>query len=163
MTLSKGISGGYLPLSVVLSSNAIYDAFYSDNIHLGFLHSHSFTGNPLACTAALATLSIFEHDDYLSKIQILASDLKDAFSWVGQDTRAMNLRQLGTILAFDIKTDWISHQFSRDFYTKGLEHGLLIRPIGNTVYVMPPYILNHDQVQFLGAMVQSTLNSVCPS
>jgi len=163
MTLSKGISGGYLPLSVVLSSNAIYDAFYSDNIRLGFLHSHSFTGNPLACTAALATLSIFEDDDYLTKIQILSSDLKDAFSWVGQDTRAMNLRQLGTILAFDIKSELITPRFSKEFYAKGLEHGLLIRPIGNTVYVMPPYILNHDQVQFLSFMVQSTLNSVCPS
>ena len=163
MTLSKGISGGYLPLSVVLSSNAIYDAFYSEHIRLGFLHSHSFTGNPLACTAALATLSIFEDDDYLSKNQNLASDLKHAFSWVEQDARAMNLRQLGTILAFDIKSDLISHQFSKEFYAQGLEHGLLIRPIGNTVYVMPPYILNQDQVQFLGSMVQSTLNSVCPS
>jgi adenosylmethionine-8-amino-7-oxononanoate aminotransferase len=163
MTLSKGISGGYLPLSVVLSSNAIYDAFYSDNIRLGFLHSHSFTGNPLACTAALATLSIFEDDDYLSKNQNLAGELKHAFSWVKQDPRAMNLRQLGTILAFDIKSDLISHQFSKEFYTQGLEHGLLIRPIGNTVYIMPPYILNHDQVQFLSSMVQSTLNSVCPS
>jgi len=162
MTLSKGISGGYLPLSVVLSSNAIYDAFYSDNIRLGFLHSHSFTGNPLACTAALATLSIFEDDDYLSKNQFLASDLKDAFSWVEQDARAMNFRQLGTILAFDIKSELISPRFSKEFYAKGLEHGLLIRPIGNTVYVMPPYILNHEQVQFLGSMVQSTLNSVCP-
>jgi adenosylmethionine-8-amino-7-oxononanoate aminotransferase len=163
MTLSKGISGGYLPLSVVLSSNAIYDAFYSENIKLGFLHSHSFTGNPLACTAALATLSIFEDDDYLSKNQILASDLKDAFSWVEQDARAMNFRQLGTILAFDIKSELITPQFSKEFYANGLEHGLLIRPIGNTVYVMPPYIVNHDQVQFLGSMVQSTLNSVCPS
>jgi adenosylmethionine-8-amino-7-oxononanoate aminotransferase len=148
---------------VVLSSNAIYDAFYSDNIRLGFLHSHSFTGNPLACTAALATLSIFEDDDYLTKIQCLVGDLKDAFSWVEQDTRAMNLRQLGTILAFDIKSELISPRFSKEFYAQGLEHGLLIRPIGNTVYVMPPYILNHDQVQFLGSMVQSTLNSVCPS
>ena len=163
MTLSKGISGGYLPLSVVLSTDAIYAAFYSENIRLGFLHSHSFTGNPLACTAALATLSIFEDDDYLSKNQILASDLKDAFSWLKQDARAINLRQLGTILAFDIKSDLISHQFSKEFYSQGLEHGLLNRPIGNTVYVMPPYILNHDQVQFLGSMVQSTLNSVCPS
>ena len=163
MTLSKGISGGYLPLSVVLSNNAIYDVFYSENIRLGFLHSHSFTGNPLACTAALATLSIFEDDDYLTKNQILSSDLKDAFSWVDQDTRAMHLRQLGTILAFDIKSELVSPQFSKEFYAQGLEHGLLIRPIGNTIYVMPPYVLNHDQVQFLGSMVQSTLNSVCPS
>jgi adenosylmethionine-8-amino-7-oxononanoate aminotransferase len=162
MTLSKGISGGYLPLSVVLSSNTIYEAFYSDNFRLGFLHSHSFTGNPLACTAALATLSIFEDDDYLSKNQVLTNVLKDAFSWVKQDTRAINLRQLGTILAFDIKSELISPQFSKTFYARALELGLLIRPIGHTVYVMPPYILTKEQIDFVSSSVQHTLNSVCP-
>jgi len=163
MTLSKGISGGYLPLSVVLSSDAIYDAFYSENIRLGFLHSHSFTGNPLACTAALATLSIFEDDDYLSKNLTLTNHLKEAFSWVTHDERVLHFRQLGTILAFDIKPQFAPPQFSRTFYAKALEQGLLIRPIGHTVYVMPPYILTKEQIDFLSSAVQSTLNSVCSS
>jgi adenosylmethionine-8-amino-7-oxononanoate aminotransferase len=162
MTLSKGLTGGYLPLSVVLSTDDMYDAFYADSTALGFLHSHSYTGNPLACSAALATLAIFEDDNYLSKNLILASQLKEAFSWAGNDSRVMNLRQLGTILAFDIKSEFSRPQFAQIFYSKSLAKGLLIRPIGQTVYVMPPYILNSEQVQFLGSSVQSTLNEVCP-
>jgi len=162
MTLSKGLTGGYLPLSVVLSTNDMYDAFYADTAILGFLHSHSYTGNPLACSAALATLAIFEDDDYLSKNQLLASQLKDAFSWAGIDLRTINLRQLGTILAFDMKPDYSKPQFAQEFYAKALAKGLLIRPIGQTVYVMPPYIVNLEQVQFLGSTVQSILNEVCP-
>jgi adenosylmethionine-8-amino-7-oxononanoate aminotransferase len=140
----------------------MYDAFYADSPILGFLHSHSYTGNPLACSAALATLAIFEDDDYLSKNQLLASQLKDAFSWAGNDSRTMNLRQLGTILAFDIKSEFSRPQFAQIFYSKSLAKGLLIRPIGQTVYVMPPYIVNFEQVQFLGSTVQSILNEVCP-
>ena len=162
MTLSKGLTGGYLPLSVVLSTDDMYDAFYADSAALGFLHSHSYTGNPLACSAALATLAIFEDDDYLSKNQLLASQLKEAFSWSGNDPRVMNLRQLGTILAFDMKSAFSKPQFAQEFYAKALAKGLLIRPIGQTVYVMPPYILNSEQVQFLGSTVQSILNEVCP-
>ena len=161
MTLSKGLTGGYLPLSVVLSTDDMYDAFYADSAALGFLHSHSYTGNPLACSAALATLAIFEDDDYLSKNQLLASQLKEAFSWSGNDPRVMNLRQLGTILAFDMKSAFSKPQFAQEFYAKALAKGLLIRPIGQTVYVMPPYILNSEQVQFLGSTVQSILNEVC--
>jgi adenosylmethionine-8-amino-7-oxononanoate aminotransferase len=140
----------------------MYDAFYADSATLGFLHSHSYTGNPLACSAALATLAIFEDDDYLSKNLILASQLKEAFSWAGNDARTMNLRQIGTILAFDMKPDYAKPQFAQIFYSKALAKGLLIRPIGQTVYVMPPYIVNLEQVQFLGSTVQSTLNEVCP-
>ena len=161
MTLSKGLTGGYLPLSVVLSTDDMYDAFYADSAALGFLHSHSYTGNPLACSAALATLAIFEDDDYLSKNQLLASQLKEAFSWSGNDPRVMNLRQLGTILAFDMKSAFSKPKFAQTFYSKALAKGLLIRPIDQTVYVMPPYILNSEQVQFLGSTVQSILNEVC--
>jgi adenosylmethionine-8-amino-7-oxononanoate aminotransferase len=159
MTLSKGISGGYLPLSVVLSTDDIYDAFYADSASKGFLHSHSYTGNPLACTAALATLAIFENGDYRSKNQILANQLSQTFAWAQDDPRTQDLRQLGTILAFDIKLPLRSPKFAKTFYMYALEQGLLIRPIGHTVYVMPPYILTDEQVQFLGDRVLSTLNA----
>jgi adenosylmethionine-8-amino-7-oxononanoate aminotransferase len=88
--------------------------------------------------------------------------LKDAFSWAGIDLRTINLRQLGTILAFDMKPYYSKPQFAQEFYAKALAKGLLIRPIGQTVYVMPPYIVNLEQVQFLGSTVQSILNEVCP-
>jgi adenosylmethionine-8-amino-7-oxononanoate aminotransferase len=159
MTLSKGISGGYLPLSVVLSTDDIYKAFYADSAIKGFLHSHSYTGNPLACTAALATLAIFENEDYQSKNQILAKKLSQAFAWAKDDARTQDLRQLGTILAFDMKSPLRSPKFAKTFYMNALEQGLLIRPIGHTVYIMPPYILTDEQIQFLGDRVLSTLNA----
>jgi adenosylmethionine-8-amino-7-oxononanoate aminotransferase len=159
MTLSKGVSGGYLPLSVVLSTDDIYAAFYTDSASTGFLHSHSYTGNPLACTAALATLAIFEDGDYQSKNQTLAKKLSKAFAWSQDDARTQDLRQLGTILAFDMAPPLRSPKFAKTFYMKALEQGLLIRPIGHTVYVMPPYILTDEQIQFLGDRVRSTLNA----
>lgn len=163
MTLSKGISGGYLPLSVVLSTDNIYEAFYADSTQKAFLHSHSFTGNPLACRAALASLDLYEHGQYLDKNHILADQLSKAFEWASNDDRIDHLRQLGTILAFDVKTNLVCADFSKQFFAIGLDQGILIRPIGNTIYVMPPYILNADEAQFLGATIQSILEATLSS
>jgi adenosylmethionine-8-amino-7-oxononanoate aminotransferase len=163
MTLSKGISAGYLPLSVVLSSDDIYQAFYSDNSAKSFLHSHSFTGNPLACTAAIASLDIFAKDNYLQKNQILAHEITLAFDWVKKDDRLEDLRQLGTILAFDIKTKFYQNSFSKQFAMKALEKGLLIRPIGKVVYIMPPYILNTEELQFISSTIKRCLDEVLVS
>jgi adenosylmethionine-8-amino-7-oxononanoate aminotransferase len=141
--LSKGITGGYLPLSVVLTKDVIYQAFYDDKVTRGFLHSHSYTGNPLACSAALATLAIFESDNILEKN-------RETSDYIWQHMQALNdlpiqhLRRQGMIFAFDVITQ--NTNFSRDCYAAALEKGLLIRPIGNTVYLMPPYIINHDEI-----------------
>jgi adenosylmethionine-8-amino-7-oxononanoate aminotransferase len=162
MTLSKGISGGYLPLSIVLSTNKIFQAFYGDSSSQAFLHSHSYTGNPLACAAALETLRIFDEDHYLEKNKVFANQLSKAFEWVRNDARTIHLRQLGTILAFDVLPEFTSPKFSKEFYARALEIGMLIRPIGNTVYVMPPYILSDEQIIQLSSLVQLTLNKVCP-
>ena len=94
---------------------------------------------------------------------ILAQQLNRAFEWTSQDHRIEHVRQLGTILAFDVKKDFIDQLFSQMFFSIGLDKGLLIRPIGNTVYVMPPYILNEEQAQFIGATVQSTLEATLAS
>lgn len=139
--LSKGISGGYLPLSLVLSSDEIYAAFYHDDPRRGFLHSHSYTGNPLACRAALATLDIFGEDDVLAANRLRAG-------WLGEGARVRwanhpriaNLRQQGMILAFDVVD--AAPDFAQRFFTAALEAGVLLRPIGNTVYFMPPYVLD---------------------
>jgi adenosylmethionine-8-amino-7-oxononanoate aminotransferase len=162
MTLSKGISAGYLPLSVVLSTDSIYEAFYSDQSSKSFLHSHSFTGNPLACTAAIASLDIYEEEHYLEKNHALANFLLLAFSWVESDIRLEHFRQLGTILAFDIKDIYYPISFSKKFAMKALEKGLLIRPIGKVIYVMPPYIIQADEVEFLSKIILECLNEVIP-
>jgi adenosylmethionine-8-amino-7-oxononanoate aminotransferase len=142
--LSKGITGGYLPLSVVLTKDEIYQAFYDDKVTKGFLHSHSYTGNPLACSAALATLAIFESDNILEK-NCETSDYIWQHMQDLNDLPIQHLRRQGMIFAFDVITQ--NTNFSRDCYAAALEKGLLIRPIGNTVYLMPPYIVNHDEIR----------------
>ena len=136
LCLSKGISGGYLPLSVVLTSDAIYETFYDDATAKGFLHSHSYTGNALACRAALATLDIFAADKVLEQNKQRAERLATAVAPLAKHPQVRHLRQRGMILAFDVATD--DAKFSRRFYRAALDREALIRPLGTTVYVMPP-------------------------
>ncbi|SNX28953.1 adenosylmethionine-8-amino-7-oxononanoate aminotransferase [Polynucleobacter meluiroseus] len=162
LTLSKGISGGYLPLSLSMTTDTIYQAFYSDQTQHGFLHSHSYTGNPLACTAALACLDIFESDQVLANNIARADELAKAFAWAKTDSRIEYWRQQGMILAFDVKPSQIKNirSFSRDLFAASLQEGILIRPIGNTVYVMPPYILSAQETEQMGSAVQRALEKV---
>ena len=154
MCLSKGITGGYLPLSVVLTRDEIYQAFYDDNVTKGFLHSHSYTGNPLACSAALATLAVFESDHIIEKNQEKSVYIQAKMQALA-NLPIQHLRHQGMIHAFDIKTN--KPTFSRDCYAAALSEGLLIRPIGNTVYFMPPYTINKTEMDF---MVDATLHII---
>ncbi|PKO38797.1 MAG: adenosylmethionine--8-amino-7-oxononanoate transaminase [Betaproteobacteria bacterium HGW-Betaproteobacteria-6] len=155
MCLSKGISGGYLPLSIVLSSDTIYNAFLDDSVARAFLHSHSYTGNPLACRAALATLDIFQSDDVLTVNRKKAQKLESVLAPLAEHRQVKHLRQRGMIAAFDVDTD--DPHFSRKFYRAALEHEALIRPIGNTVYLMPPYIVSEDEIVHLGNAINAAL------
>ena len=155
LCLSKGISGGYLPLSIVLTTDAVYGAFYDDATARGFLHSHSYTGNALACRAALATLDIFDADRVLEQNITRSQKLAAALAPLAAHPQVKHLRQRGMILAFDVAT--VDPKFSRRFYRNALEHEALVRPIGNTVYLMPPYIVSNDEIEQLGASVKIAL------
>src|SRR5690606_10013561 len=146
LCLSKGITGGYLPLSLVMTRDHIYEAFYSDDVSRAFLHSHSYTGNPLACRAALATLQIVDEDDVLAANRVLADKVTRALEPLAGHARIAHFRRCGMIWAFDAVLDASDTTFARRFFTLGLQHELLLRPIGNTVYMMPPYILSDDEV-----------------
>jgi len=162
LCLSKGISGGYLPLSLVLSTDDIYQSFYSEDITRGFLHSHSYTGNALACRAALATLQIFREDEVLNRNRALAGKLAAALAPLAGHPRVQHVRQRGMIVAFDaIEPDAArAASFSRRFFSTAVENELLLRPIGRTVYLMPPYVLDDEEIALLGTRVQSVFASV---
>jgi adenosylmethionine---8-amino-7-oxononanoate aminotransferase len=149
LCLSKGISGGYLPLSLVLTTDIVYEAFYHPETARGFLHSHSYTGNPLACRAAMATLDIFEEDDVIAANRERATRLGEALTKVAAHSAVTNVRQRGMICAFDV-TPSVADGFSRRFFTEALQHELLLRPIGRTVYWMPPYVLTDEEIGLLG-------------
>lgn len=156
MCLSKGISGGYLPLSIVLCSDTLYAAFLDDSVARAFLHSHSYTGNPLACRAALATLDIFEQDDVIAANRLKARLIGDTLAPQAGHPQVRHLRQRGMIAAFDVATD--DPHFSRKFYRAALDREALIRPIGNTVYLMPPYIIGNDEIAHLAKAIDGALN-----
>ncbi len=161
MCLSKGISGGYLPLSIVLCSDAIYAAFLDDSVARAFLHSHSYTGNPLACRAALATLDIFESDRVLAVNREKSAKIADALAPLADHPQVRHLRQRGMIAAFDVDTT--DAYFSRRFYRAALDAGVLLRPIGNTVYLMPPYIVSDDEIALLGHAAAKALDTALAS
>ena len=155
LCLSKGITGGYLPLSVVMTRDKIYQAFYRNEMTSGFLHSHSYTGNPLACRAALATLEIFAQDNVLAMNRDKAAYLNRVATPLREHHAVRNWRNTGMIWAFEVETP--QRDFARQCFTLALENELLLRPIGNTIYFMPPYIIGEAEMDLL---VNRTLHVV---
>ncbi|MGH8631149.1 MAG: adenosylmethionine--8-amino-7-oxononanoate transaminase, partial [Burkholderiales bacterium] len=147
LCLSKGITGGFLPLSAVLANEEIYSAFYDDELTRGFLHSHSYTGNPLACRAALAVLDIFEQENVLALNRDKSARLSAHARAIAQHPRVRHFRNSGMIWAFDI--DSADPLAGRRFYLEALARGLLLRPLGNTVYFMPPYVIEDEHMRLL--------------
>ena len=161
LCLSKGITGGFLPLSLVMATDTIYQAFYDDDVTRGFLHSHSYTGNPLACRAALAVLDLFEQNDVIANNRRLSTVMTNALSIVKQHNQVKNFRHKGMIWAFDVM---LSQQdqatFPRRFFQTALEYEVLMRPIGNTVYLMPPYVMTEQEANWLANSVNTILKKV---
>ncbi|MGE5523507.1 MAG: adenosylmethionine--8-amino-7-oxononanoate transaminase [Rhodospirillaceae bacterium] len=147
LCLSKGITGGYLPLSVVLMTDAVYAAFYDDAVTRGFLHSHSYTGNALACRAALATLDIFEQDEVIAANRAKAQRFDEVLQPLATHRLVRDFRHTGMIWAFEVESD--DSALARRIYMAGLERELLLRPIGNTVYFMPPYVISDEEMALL--------------
>ncbi len=161
LCLSKGISGGYLPLSVVMTREEIYREFYSDAASKAFLHSHSYTGNPLACRAALATLDIFEEDAVLERNRERGAALAARLRPLRDDPRVEHVRSRGMIHAFDVRPEALgadASSFARRFFTAALYRGVLLRPIGRTVYWMPPYVLTDAECAHLAEATAGALD-----
>jgi adenosylmethionine-8-amino-7-oxononanoate aminotransferase len=154
--LSKGITGGYLPLSAVLTTDAVYAAFYDDATARGFLHSHSYTGNPLACRAALAVLDIFEHDQVIAANRAKSIEMTQALTEVAAHPRVRHFRHTGMIWAFDVAD--ADPDFATRFHFAALAQGVFIRPIGNTVYVMPPYVVEQSDMVMLARTILNCLS-----
>jgi adenosylmethionine-8-amino-7-oxononanoate aminotransferase len=152
LCLSKGITGGYLPLSCVLSTGAVFGAFYDDDVARGFLHSHSYTGNPLACRAACAVLDLFEREDVIAANRRRAARFDELCAPLKAHPNVRGFRRLGMIWAFEVEGR--EPGFAMRAFEAALARGVLLRPIGNTVYFMPPYILTDEE---FGLLVDAAL------
>jgi adenosylmethionine-8-amino-7-oxononanoate aminotransferase len=147
LCLSKGITGGTLPLSVVMASDGVYEAFYDDRLERGFLHSHSYSGNPLACGAALAVLDVLEKDNVLERNRGTAAYLNRRAEAIRSRPEVEHFRSTGMIWAFEVRG--AGPGFARDFSRRAIEAGVLLRPLGSTVYWMPPYAIEAEEIDFL--------------
>ena len=155
LCLSKGITGGYLPLSCVLATDDVYGAFYDDDVARGFLHSHSYTGNALACRAALAVLDIFRDDDVVAANREKSRRWRTLATPLAAHPLVLGFRQCGMIVAFEIGD--AREGFAARFAAEALRRELVLRPIGSTVYFMPPYTITDDEFALL---VERTLEAV---
>ena len=200
LLLGKGLTGGYLPLSVCMTTDAVYQAFYGDgiepraarhdcmdaggratpgavaeggrgsgfaehNARKAFLHSHSYTGNPLACAAANATLDIFRDDDVLARNQTLAAHMTRATERFKAHPHVTEVRQTGMILAIEMAKDKKSREpypwqerRGRIVYRHALKRGALLRPLGDVVYFMPPYVIQPEEIDFLAEVAWEGIN-----
>ncbi|MFZ8886500.1 MAG: adenosylmethionine--8-amino-7-oxononanoate transaminase [Steroidobacteraceae bacterium] len=167
--LSKGLTSGYLPLSVVVTTEDVFDAFYDDYTKLSaFLHSHSFTGNPLACTAALATLDLFASGQVLERNRTLAARMARAAAPLADHPGVGEVRQTGMILAIEMVRDRLGRQpfdwrerRGLRAYRHALSREVLLRPLGNVLYWMPPYVLTDEEVDLLGVVTAESLELAC--
>jgi len=158
--LSKGLTGGVLPLGLTVATNAIFDAFLSDERAKAFLHGHSFTGNPLACAAACASLDLFEQPETWTKIKAIETRNLDFLKTIEKHPAISSARVYGTILALDLKTDGPAGYFAKirdTAYTFFLENGLLLRPLGNVLFINPPYCLTEKEQQYIFGVIERFL------
>jgi adenosylmethionine-8-amino-7-oxononanoate aminotransferase len=148
LCLSKGITAGYLPLSVVLFTDDIYNAFYCDyNEGKSFLDSHSYTGNTLACAVANASLDIFEKDNVIEENQIKIDLMKDLTQKFKSLDNILEVRQTGMICAIELKGYKSEDRIGLKIFQEALKHGVYIRPLGHIIYFMPPYIFTKKQIK----------------
>lgn len=156
--LSKGLTAGYLPMSCVLTTDTIYQAFYDEKVEKGFLHSHSFTGNPLASVAGLASLELFENEHVLQKNQALSKAMADGLQMlIADDLPITHARQTGMIVAFTL--DFADNR-GKVLANFCLDKGVLIRPIGNHVYLIPPYCTTPEQLASVFDVLQEGLSNL---
>ena len=147
MTLSKGLTGGYLPLSVVMTTDDVYSAFYCDySEYKAFLHSHSYTGNPLACSAALATIELFEASDVIGENREKSAYILKKLQKFKTLSNVKEIRQTGMIAAVELQGYGVEERIGLKVYQYGLDNGVLLRPLGHIVYFMPPYIITYEEI-----------------
>ena len=156
MCLSKGLTGGFLPLAAVLATQAIYDGFLDDSRERAFLHSHSYTGNPLACAAALASLAIFDSDDVIARNRTTAARMGVLAGGIAKQRHVAEVRQCGMVVAFELARDGVvgagfdpASRVGLRAYRAALERGVLLRPLGDVLYWMPPYCIDEAQLTLL--------------
>lgn len=160
--LSKGMTGGFLPLAVTLTTEEIYRSFYSTDRARTFFHSSSFTGNPLGCAAACASLKIWQEEPVLDRINQVSVSLRALWPRLAARGDVENVRQIGTIAALDVRAPdrgYLS-DVAPKLYRYFVGHGVLLRPIGRSIYVLPPYCISHADLELIVNTIERALDAL---
>jgi len=161
--MSKGLSGGTLPLSLTTCTQAIYDAFLGDDIQKAFLHGHSFTGNPIGCVAAIASLELLEKEECKEAMKNIAAKHKAFAEQVKTLDVIKDIRQTGTVIAIELKaySSGYASTIRQQLYQDFLSQGVLLRPLGNVIYILPPYCITEDELTKVYEVIETKLKALC--
>ena len=168
--LSKALTAGYLPLGATCTTDAVYDAFLSADRSRTFFHGHSFTANPLACAVALASLDLFESDHTLERVKRLEAQLQSAVASLAQLPMVGDVRVIGGVAALELVSDKKTRAAGGYLDDVGprlaaqfLDRGLLLRPLGNVLYFMPPYVISDDETAWALDQIADVLTAAAAS
>ena len=164
MCLSKGLTGGFLPLAATICREEVYDAFFSEDRSRTFFHGHSYSGNPLGCAAAIANLKIFETEPVFERIAAIECVHRQRLEVFRDHPAVGDVRLLGTVAALELRADdagYLSNLRAR-LYPFFLEHGVLLRPLGNVLYTVPPYVITPDELNYIYDVIGKALTSLPP-
>ncbi|MCB0387977.1 MAG: aminotransferase class III-fold pyridoxal phosphate-dependent enzyme, partial [Winogradskyella sp.] len=161
MCFSKALTAGLLPMAITSCSQDVYDAFYSDDIGKGLFHGHTYSANPLACTAALAGLELLQSEDMQKNIKRITAS-HEAFNLrIKQHPKVKSTRQRGVIFALDLNTEMSRYGNLRDkLFQFFMEQGVFLRPLGNTIYIQAPYVISNAQLEKVYQTIEEALSIV---
>ncbi|MBV1923567.1 MAG: adenosylmethionine--8-amino-7-oxononanoate transaminase [Flavobacteriaceae bacterium] len=156
--LSKALTAGLLPMAITTCTQDIYDAFYSDELAKGLFHGHTYTANPLACRAAIAGIELLQTDEMQANIKRIETSHLSFASTIKDHPKVKNVRQLGVIFAFDLNIEMERYGNTRnqlfDFFMK---RGVFLRPLGNTIYILPPYVISEEELNTIYKTIEASL------
>jgi len=161
MCFSKGLTGGTMPMGITTCSQEIFNAFLSEDKYKTLFHGHSFTANPLACTAALASMELLLKKETLENINLISEKHLKFSKILQQHSRVENVRHIGTILAWDFKTEEGTSYFNdigKSLYEEFLSKGIVMRPLGNVMYLVPPYCITSEELDFIYRNILTVLD-----
>jgi adenosylmethionine-8-amino-7-oxononanoate aminotransferase len=163
MCLSKALTGGTIPMAITSFTNEIFEAFYSEDINKALFHGHTFTANPTGCAAAIASVKLLETEEMQSNINRVSRSHKKFMDRIQQHERVAKVRVLGVIFALEIKTDSAESYYGNlrnKLYEFFIDNGIILRPVGNVVYILPPYIISDLQLAKIYELVESALEKI---
>lgn len=159
--LSKALTAGLMPMGITSCTQDIYDAFYSDDLAKGLFHGHTYTANPLACTAALAGIDLLQSDDIQKNINRIMNSHRAFGKKIETHSKVTNIRQCGVIFAFDLNMQMERYGVLRDtLYNHFLKNGIFLRPLGNTIYILAPYVISDMELKKIYRNIESALELI---